>query len=491
MKEERGRIILQWLIPLVCAIIVIAIMLLKFSVDIKKDAVNTVEKDIEEITEKYALRIKYDLQSIQASGETAAQVISKQPSKRTDIVQQLLEALVDQTQIYEAVYCNEKGIFVDQDGESINFEGTVYDEATKPLSDVAYTYLSEDGVLGAPAILMMIPVPEDKGNLLLFYSTERIKNLTRIDKEFDQTTFAVMVDKDGNILAYGESESSFLKSGNIWANIDRKYQNAGIQARVAMQNSSTNSVELAADGEEKMLAYTPIGINDWNLVIGIDQSYVQFWQNRAWSSFLLRVIPILCVLVLFFLFFVIANLIGKKRNAERSKTLQEKADTDLLTGLNNKLATERKIKEYIKDYPQSMAMMFVLDIDNFKKINDTQGHAFGDEVLRTLGKHIGVNFRVTDIIGRTGGDEFTIFLKDLKEDANTLKEAQKLVHFFENFQVGEYVKYSATASIGAAVFPAHGSDFESLYKAADQALYKAKKRGKNQLAFYDDRDRKE
>lgn len=491
MKEERGRTILKWLIPLVCTIIVIAIMLLKYSVDIRKDAINTVEKDIEEITEKYALRITNDLQSIQASGETAAQVIGKQQSKKSDIVQQFLKALVDRTQIYEAVYCNEEGIFVDQNGESINFEGIVYDEATKPLSDVAYVYLPEDGVLGIPAILMMIPVPEDKGNLLLFYSIKRIKNLTRIDRDFDQTAFAVMADKDGNILSYGESGSSFLKGGNIWANIDRKYQNAGTQARVAMQNSSIGSVELVANGEEKTLAFTPIGINDWNLVIGIDQSYAQSWQNRAWRSFLLRVIPIFCVVVLFFLFFVITNLIGKKRNAERSKTLQEKADTDLLTGLNNKLATERKIKEYIKDYPQSMAMMFVLDIDNFKKINDTQGHAFGDEVLRTLGKHIGVNFRVTDIIGRTGGDEFTIFLKDLKEDANTLKEAQKLVHFFKNFQVGEYVKYSATASIGAAVFPAHGSDFESLYKAADQALYKAKKRGKNQLAFYDDRDRKE
>lgn len=491
MKEGRGRTILQWLIPLICAIIVITIMLLKFSVDIRKDAVNTVEKEIEEITEKYALRITNDFQSILASGETAAQVISQQPSRKTDIVQQLLNAVVDQTQVYEAVYCNEKGIFINQNGESVHFEGTVYDEVTKPLSDVVYTYLADDGVLGTPAILMVIPIPDDKGNLLLFYPAKRIENLTRIDKEFDQTAFAVMVDKDGNILSYGESGSNFLKNGNIWANVDRKFQNAGIQARVAMQNASTASVGLESNGEAKTLAFTPIEINDWNLVIGIDQSYVHFSQNRMWREFLLRTIQILGVVVVFFLFFVIANMIGKKRNAEKSKTLQEKADTDLLTGLNNKLATERKIKEYIKDYPESLAMMFVLDIDNFKKINDTLGHAFGDEVLRTLGKHIGVNFRVTDIIGRTGGDEFTIFLKDLKEDANTLKESRKLVQFFKDFQVGEYVKYSATASIGAAVFPADGSDFESLYKAADQALYKAKKRGKNQLAFYDDRDRKE
>ncbi len=491
MKEERGRIILQWLIPLVCAIIVIAIMLLKFSVDIRKDAVDIVEKELEETAQKYALEVMNELQGIRDAGETAAQVIGQQPPRRTDTTMLLLEALVDKTQVYEVVYVNGKEAFIEQDGEYANFEGRIYDEDLETFPNVVYKYLPDDDVLGIPAIQMIVPVPEDKGNLLLFYSVKRIKSLIRVDERYGNTTFAVLVDKDGNILSQGESGSSFLKDGNIWKGIDRKFQNAGMQAKVAMQNGSTDSVKLSANGEEKTLVFTPIGINDWNLVVGVDQEYVGSNQNRMWGNVLLMMIQLLGVVVVFFLIYVIGNLIGKKRNAEKSKTLQEKADTDLLTGLNNKLATERKIKEYIRDYPNSLAMMFVLDIDNFKKINDTLGHAFGDEVLRTLGKRIGVNFRVTDIIGRTGGDEFTIFLKDLKEDANTIRESKKLIHFFEDFQVGEYVKYSATASIGAAVFPAHGSDFESLYKAADQALYKAKKRGKNQLAFYDDRDREE
>ena len=118
------------------------------------------------------------------------------------------------------------------------------------------------------------------------------------------------------------------------------------------------------------------------------------------------------------------------------------------------------------------------------------GHAFGDEVLRTLGHSIGAIFRASDIIGRTGGDEFTIFLKNLNDDVLLEKEAAKLGNFFKNFQAGEYVKYAATASIGAAVFPRDGKDFESLYKAADSALYVAKKRGKSQLAFYGDESSK-
>ena len=184
---------------------------------------------------------------------------------------------------------------------------------------------------------------------------------------------------------------------------------------------------------------------------------------------------------------MVINIVGKIRSNEKKKELEDKADTDLLTGLNNKLATERKIKEYMAKHPDRQSMMFILDIDNFKKINDTMGHAFGDEVLRSLGHQIGSIFRATDIIGRVGGDEFMVFLKDIPNDETILKEARKVEEFFKNFQAGEYVKYKATASIGVAVFPQEGAEFEALYKAADQGLYKAKKRGKNQLAFYRDR----
>ena len=172
---------------------------------------------------------------------------------------------------------------------------------------------------------------------------------------------------------------------------------------------------------------------------------------------------------------------------QKLQIYEELATKDMLTKLYNRNAYDEWIK--VNRRPEK-AKIIIFALNNLKQCNDTMGHAFGDEVLRELGRQIGVNFRVTDIIGRTGGDEFTIFLKNLKDDSNTIREAQKLEYFFGHFQVGDYVKYSATASIGAAVFPADGSDFETLYKAADAALYKAKKRGKNQLAFFDDRDRK-
>lgn len=488
MKEGRGRIILQWFLLLLGISALISLLFFKFYVDVMEESTKQVETETEEVTEKYALKVTNDFQSITTSGKTIAQILSSE--KDPAAIQLLLAALVDQTQIYEAVYCDEKGKVITQDGKTGDLNELNYQRALEPVSEVTYRYRQEDGGLsGEEAIVVIVPVSEAGDRLILLYSMERIKALTEITGEFDREAFAVVSDKDGNLFSYQEIESNFTKKGNIWKNIDKKYVNAGTQARVAMQNARTYSTALASEGEERTIIFTPIGVEGWNLVIGINQDYVDAKQNQAWTKTLVKLCWLLFLMVLFFIVFMISNAITRKRNAERSKTLQEKADTDLLTGLNNKLATERKIKEYIENFPNSMAMMFVLDIDNFKTINDTLGHAFGDEVLRTLGKHIGVNFRVTDIIGRSGGDEFTIFLKDLKEDANTLKEAQKLVKFFKDFQVGEYVKYSPTASIGAAVFPADGKDFDALYKAADQALYKAKKRGKNQLAFFDDRDR--
>ena len=112
------------------------------------------------------------------------------------------------------------------------------------------------------------------------------------------------------------------------------------------------------------------------------------------------------------------------------------------------------------------------------------GHVFGDEVLRNVGHQLRSMFRNSDIVGRLGGDEFVILLKHVKDDAIIEREGKKLEDFFRHFVVGDNVKYSVTASLGAAVFPRDAETFEALYQAADSALYTAKKRGKNQIAFY-------
>ena len=87
-------------------------------------------------------------------------------------------------------------------------------------------------------------------------------------------------------------------------------------------------------------------------------------------------------------------------------------------------------------------------------------------------------------MGRIGGDEFIVFLKDISDMNIIEREARKLEVFFRDFEVGEYTKYSVNASLGATIFPMDGQNFETLYKNADSALYYVKQNGKNKLVFY-------
>lgn len=216
-------------------------------------------------------------------------------------------------------------------------------------------------------------------------------------------------------------------------------------------------------------------------MVGIDESYLSGIQQSFRGPIVDLIVKISISIAAALIVITVINVLVRIKVSEHSKVLEDKADTDLLTDLNNKMATERKIREYMEQYPDKQGVLFVLDVDNFKKINDTMGHAFGDEVLRNLAVRLQSMFRATDIVGRTGGDEFMVFLKDIRDITMIEREGKKIEQFFHQFEVGEYVKYSVTASVGAAVFPGDGNTFENLYKSADNALYVSKRHGKISL----------
>lgn len=494
MKEEQRKRI-EGMFFTVSMIVVMGIMFFNFYVQMQRSGEEYYENQMATIANNHAGQIYNELYTAGRCGEMSAyELATKETSEESDIIN-AASAIFAYTKASRVIYHESGGTGMEWDGEELKeldlTEYSYFGKISK-VSDVKYTYVQDDES-GEGFILLTVPV---KGgidrSLLIFYPIEELHKMMRVITEFETGCFAALVNVDGTILTDGGYESSYLTGSNLWDNVDAEYQEAAEKARQQIKGRITGCFHTESkDGnEEKTLVYAPVQINEWAITIGVNQNYVEKREKAYWKKSGTLIAQMIGALIFFLIVFSAFNIINRKRSEEQGKRLREKADTDLLTGLTNKLATECRIKEYIEENPNSLAMMFLLDIDNFKKINDTLGHAFGDEVLRTFGRTIGSIFRVTDIIGRTGGDEFTIFLKFLKNDENTLKEAEKLVRFFHEFTAGEYVKYSATASIGAAVFPADGADFDALYKAADAALYKAKERGKNQLAFYDDRDRK-
>ena len=161
--------------------------------------------------------------------------------------------------------------------------------------------------------------------------------------------------------------------------------------------------------------------------------------------------------------------------------LRHLAHHDPLTDLPNRLLFESELARCVaraQRHSQQFAMLF-LDIDHFKDVNDTFGHATGDRVLREVGQRLRQTVRAGDIVARLGGDEFTVVLEDLAHAAEAARMAGKILAALEvPIPLGGQA-LKVTASIGVALFPADAADAESLTLAADTAMYRAKQSGRH------------
>lgn len=507
MKDEQTRgAIMQWLVPAIVLIVVVIVMLSNFSAKSNKAAADEVENILINAAEEYAAKVKHELVRMSDAGKPVGCLMKKYVvSDNKKMVIQMADALQSNTEAYAVVFYNSRSGCIMNDGTAVDLAAVDYFSEIKNEIQVKgkaaedmpvkYIYVDDDELgMGKEAIVSIIELDGNiNGDLLLmYYPVEKLKLLFK-KTEFDSDSFYALINPEGLIMEADGAESNYIAGSNIWDLIRGNPEHSSdklVKTTVRIKNKAVGVLSADVGGEDRTIVYAPVGINSWALIIGINQRYVDNLQHKEWNNTKQMIFQLIAAISIFLGLVIVINIVNRIKSGRKSKELEEKADTDQLTSLCNKLATERKIKEYMQNNPDDQALMFVIDIDNFKKINDTLGHAFGDEVLRSLGHQIGAGFRATDVIGRTGGDEFIIFLKHLNEDVLLEKEVKKLCHFFKNFQAGEYVKYAATASIGAAVFPRDGKDFESLYKAADNALYIAKKRGKSQLAFYGDDENK-
>ncbi len=168
---------------------------------------------------------------------------------------------------------------------------------------------------------------------------------------------------------------------------------------------------------------------------------------------------------------------------EKELHLIRAADIDELTGLNNRAATMRHIREFLAgEGRDGVHALFIIDVDNFKAINDTFGHQAGDTFLTTLAERIKSCFREIDIVGRIGGDEFFAFMKNVPNLAGVGSKANLLLQkMIEAYTLD--VSLSVSGSIGISIYGQNGTTLDELYASADEALYEAKRRGKNMFCF--------
>ena len=182
---------------------------------------------------------------------------------------------------------------------------------------------------------------------------------------------------------------------------------------------------------------------------------------------------------------IIINIDAEKQ-AERA--LQDKAERDSLTRLLNKDAGRRQAEAYITGLDgKANCALLIIDLDDFKQVNDRFGHLFGDAVLTKAAKEIKKLFRNQDIIARIGGDEFMVLMRGTSDKALIQSRCARLITIFRNVFRDQNYNLPLSCSIGVALAPEHGSSYTELFHRADEALYRAKNLGKNNFTFYDPR----
>jgi len=185
------------------------------------------------------------------------------------------------------------------------------------------------------------------------------------------------------------------------------------------------------------------------------------------------------VIIVLLLTGLTAALISINENRKNFKRL---AVTDALTGIYNRHGFDEQVEQYMRQNPQKHCVVAMLDIDDFKLVNDMYGHAAGDGALQKLAESMKQYFSKDAILGRNGGDEFSIFMPDC-----TVVEVKPFLKKFTEETRKFYCKGEAhtfTISLGFAEYPVLADDRSQLMRCADMALYKVKMRGKNGCMAY-------
>ena len=182
---------------------------------------------------------------------------------------------------------------------------------------------------------------------------------------------------------------------------------------------------------------------------------------------------------------VISNSIRIKEFVLTRKINIQK-DTDELTGIHNKSALTREVNAYLKDPSTTKGIMMLLDVNLFKKINDTYGHDVGDIVLSQLGGFLASQFTNGDIVGRFGGDEFIVFIKGVDDEEKAKEIAKGIVA-----GAAQNISYPGQeepvqVSVGIAIYRGLASNYSKLFKKADIAMYQAKANHEEHISLYEE-----
>lgn len=303
-----------------------------------------------------------------------------------------------------------------------------------------------------------------------FYGNE-MEHVFEVPKDMREYMTVRLVDEGSNVLYSSDKEEIGKKlAEHIYSLID----------------AGTNGTVL---NDDYFVTSDKCSSNSWSVVCSIPNRI--FMKEIKEIKLFIYLISLVMLLLMLILGMTLFNRISNPMNQIVSN-LADKAEHDLLTGMLNKISFENTVTAVMETGGSEDIYAFVMmDMDNFKTVNDTIGHDRGDDVLVRISAIINAQFGKRAVLGRLGGDEFAAFFSLAKTDTkNAKRKIQSEIEILRNKFAAEFEdeieSCNLSLSAGIAISQYDEMDFEQMYKAADIALYKSKENGKNRFTFYEE-----
>ena len=466
-------------------IVTLVIIISKFIYSTEMSAQVNVENALSIQTEVLANKMGRELMRIPGVGEGATVIVSNidslSDSQRISFATKLTRA---NSHIFKAAITDNEGKGFDSDGVAVDYSKADFYVNSK---SEEFSFTENSPIIGRSAYVCSVPCKYEEGkigNIYLFIEQDIF------DEYYDETIYSgdtsyAIIDSNGHIVSSSKGDSVFTAGSNIYSNLS-----AGslptlslAQIKIRVVKGEKMAFKAISNEENRTIAIAPFGIADWSLVTIVNSDYVenQVKVNTKEARNLINSIVIL--ISIFIALLLVYAVINKIRFNEESADLADKADTDLLTCLNNKMATERKIQEYLDENPGVQCMMFLFDIDNFKHVNDTWGHDAGDFILTRISNLVSEMSGPGSYVARWGGEEFLIlFTYHDNTIPQRLEKIRAVVEACPNLWNGTNISVTLTMGVSSSKT---GLNPDKIIIEADNSLYYGKTHGKNQVCLSD------
>lgn len=270
---------------------------------------------------------------------------------------------------------------------------------------------------------------------------------------------------------------ALIKTNDLFNDSLSSLEDSGYYYNLYKSHVNERSFEKMASSHHKLyhpvVAYFRVGASSWKLEV--EKADVHVISKEV---MLINILGTLLAIVISVMLYMILSYLKSQ------KELTRLVNVDYLTNVYNRHGFDSHSSELLKEHPEGVYTGLLIDVDNFKSVNDLYGHAIGDETLKHLASMLKLHFGHHAICGRNGGDEFSVLVKDMDKEEVTNFLEQFIHRDFSFDEQGKHYQYSI--SIGYAMYPTQAKDLSELMRKADMALYSVKLRGKHGLSLYEE-----